>query len=37
MAAQQDAIKAEAEGKAAAAKAKWEQERVKALMESLNL
>lgn len=30
MAAQQDAIKAEAEGKAAAAKAKWEQERVKA-------
>ena len=29
-AAQQDAIKAEAEGKAAAAKAKWEQERVKA-------
>jgi hypothetical protein len=30
LAAQQDAIKAEAEGKAAAAKAKWEQERVKA-------
>jgi regulator of protease activity HflC (stomatin/prohibitin superfamily) len=29
-AAQQDAIKAEAEGKAAAAKAKWEQERIKA-------
>ena len=29
-AAQQDAIKAEAEGKAAAAKAKWEQEKVKA-------
>ena len=30
LAAQQDAIKAEAEGKAAAAKAKWEQEKVKA-------
>ena len=30
LAAQQDAIKAEAEGKAAAAKAKWEQERIKA-------
>ena len=30
LAAQQDAIKAEAEGKAGAAKAKWEQERVKA-------
>lgn len=30
LAAQQDAIKAEAEGKAAAAKAKWEQEREKA-------
>ena len=29
-AAQQDAIKAEAEGRAAAAKAKWEQERIKA-------
>lgn len=30
LAAQQDAIKAEAEGKAAAAKAKWEQEKIKA-------
>ena len=30
LAAQQDAIKAESEGKAAAAKAKWEQEKVKA-------
>lgn len=30
LAAQQDAIKAESEGKAAAAKAKWEQERIKA-------
>lgn len=30
LAAQQDAVKAEAEGKAAAAKAKWEQEKIKA-------
>lgn len=30
LAAQQDAIKAEAEGKAAAAKSKWEQEKIKA-------